>query len=486
MRSLKPLPNFIPTRSRRLTAAGMAGLVLAASVCLPLTTLAQRPGYHAAGQSDSILLSWHSRTLHVIVGQSLVIKTHSRLRKIYISNPSVLDSYTVNPHQLLVSVKSAGVSTLAVWNELGRYRLYTVISGLDVTGLQAALDAAFPHQQIHASAQLNRITLTGAVTTKEEAARAENIAAGYGKIITNSLLIHPPHLLEVQLKVRFAEVDRTRARELGFNFIEGQRTSAVVSTQQFPAFSNSTLGGSSATSSVAVSNPLNLLLYNSDLNLGAAIRALESDQVLQILAEPTITSLSGVTASFLSGGQFPFPVVQGGTGGLASVSVQFKPYGVRLTFTPYVNPDGTIRLKVAPEVSALDYSNSVQISGYTVPAVATRRATTEVELRNGQSFAISGLLDHRLTDDFRHMPQIAKIPVLGWLFKSKQLQTSTTDLIVIVTPTIVNPLKAPHAATALPKTVRPYMSDRVFDERINPRRESSKTRSHGKGKSRDE
>ena len=476
-----PLPQNAFTRYRRRTTVGLTGLLLAGSVCLPQTALGQRPGYRSATRTDSIRLSQRSLTMHVAVGHSVVVRTVSRLRKIYISNPGVLDSFTVNPHELLVSAKTAGVSTLAVWNELGRCRLYTVVADIDVSGLRDALNAAFPHEHIQAVARQGRITLTGVVTTKEDAAKAENIASGYGKIITNSLVIHPPHLQEVRLKVRFAEVDRTRARQLGFNFIEGQRTSAVVSTQQFPAFSNFTLGGSSATSSVQVANPLNLLLYNSDLNLGAAIQALENDQVLQILAEPTITSLSGVKASFLSGGQFPFPVVQGGTGGLASVSVQFKPYGVRLTFTPYVNPDGTIRLKVAPEVSALDYTNSVQISGYTVPAIATRRATTEVELRNGQSFAISGLLDHRLTNDFRHMPEIAKIPVLGWLFKSKEMKASTTDLIVIVTPTIVNPLKASHAAPSLPKTVQPFMNNRVFDERIHPRRKSSKKRSQTKG-----
>ena len=463
----------IPNRARlfgRCVTLGFAGAALTAFAMPPFAALAQRASYQNPSQQDVIQFRNRSQTVHVTVGRSVVIQTEDRLHKIYISNPAVLDSYTVNPHQVMISAKAAGVSTLAIWDEQGHCRLYNVVADIDVAGLRDALEAAFPHEHIEAVARQNRVTLTGVVTAKEDMARAAQMAAGYSKVVTDSLVLDPPHREEVRLKVRFAEVDRTRARQLGFNFIEGNRTSAVIGTQQFPSFSNYTLGGSSATTSIKVDNPLNLLLYNSDLNMGAAIQALENDQVLQILAEPTITSLSGVTASFLSGGQFPFPVVQGGTGGLASVSVQFKPYGVRLTFTPYVNPDGTIRLKVAPEVSALDYSNSVQISGYTVPAVATRRATTEVELRNGQSFAISGLLDHRLTDDFSHMPEIAKIPVLGWLFKSKQTQASTTDLIVIVTPTIVNPLKKPHAGPALPKTVKPYMNHRVFDERLNPGR----------------
>lgn len=462
-----PLPNSNRARFKWLTPA-LWCLVLGGAVCLPQQVVAQRPAYSRAAPADSIRLGNRSQPLNVTVGHSVVIQTAARLHKIYISNPAVLDSMTVNPHQLLISAKAPGVSTLAIWDEHGKCQLYNVMANADLEGLQDALDQAFPHERIRAVARLNRVTLTGIVTDKEDAQKAVQIAAGYSKIVTNSLVLNPPHLEEVRLKVRFAEVDRTRARQLGFNFIEGAKTSAVTSTQQFPSFSNFTLGGTSATSAVQVTNPLSLLLYNSDLNMGAAIQALEDDQVLQILAEPTIASLSGVTASFLSGGQFPFPVVEGGAGGLASISIQFRPYGVRLTFTPYVNPDGTILLKVAPEVSALDYTNAVHISGYTIPAIDTRRATTEVELRDGQSFAISGLLDHRLTDDFRHMPEIAKIPVLGWLFKSKETQASTTDLIVIVTPTIVNPLKQTNAVPHLPKTVKPYLDKQVFDQRLNP------------------
>lgn len=472
MKARMPLPNSANSATRWLTL-GIAGMALAGSACSPPAARAQRPGYPGTTAPDSIQLSRHSQTVRLTAGRSIVIQTLARLHKIYVSNPAVLDSYTVNPHQLLISAKAAGTSTLAIWDEHGQCQLYTVVADMDVSGLQNALDAAFPHEQIHAVARLNRVTLSGVVAAREDMTRAAEIASGYSKIVTNSLVLDPPHPVEVRLKVRFAEVDRTRARQLGFNFIEGNRTSAVTSTQQFSSFSNLTLAGRAATTAAQVTNPLNLLLYNSDLNIGAAIQALENDQVLQILAEPTITSLSGVTASFLSGGQFPFPVVEGGTGGLASVSVQFRPYGVRLTFTPYVNADGTIRLKVAPEVSALDYTNEVQISGYSIPAIDTRKATTEVELRDGQSFAISGLLDHRLTDEFRHMPPIAKIPVLGWLFKSKQTQTSTTDLMVIITPTIVNPLQRRKTSPQLPKTVQPYMNDQVFDKRLNPQRKAA-------------
>jgi hypothetical protein len=192
---------------------------------------------------------------------------------------------------------------------------------------------------------------------------------------------------------------------------------------------------------VTASNPLNFFLYSAKLNLGATIQDLQNKQILQILAEPTITTISGVKADFLSGGEFPFPMIQpGGTGSAPVVTISFRPFGVKVEFTPVVNADGTITLTVAPEVSALDYSNSVSIGGFTVPALSTRRASTEVELRSNQSFAISGLLDQRTTDILDKTPGIANIPILGALFKSKNINHSTTELIVVVTPTVVDPL----------------------------------------------
>jgi pilus assembly protein CpaC len=162
--------------------------------------------------------------------------------------------------------------------------------------------------------------------------------------------------------------------------------------------------------------------------------------VLQILSEPSITAMSGEKGSFLAGGEFPFPVVQAGATGATAITIQFRPYGVKLEFTPTVNTDGTVQLKVAPEVSSLDYTNEVQIAGYTIPALSTRRAETQVVLRSGQTFIISGILDKRVTDQFAATPGIANIPILGQLFKSKNVNHSDQELVVIVTPTVVDPL----------------------------------------------
>ena len=195
---------------------------------------------------------------------------------------------------------------------------------------------------------------------------------------------------------------------------------------------------------------------------------MQTKGILQILAEPNLTTLHGKTARFLAGGEFPYPIVQpGGAGSVPTVTVQFRPYGVKLEFTPFVNSDGTIRLKVAPEVSALDYTNEVVIAGYSLPALSTRKAETEVELKDGQSFGISGILDNRITDTLSKMPGIGDIPVLGVLFRSKNLNHSTMELIVIVTPKIIDSLSGPGLPPpSTPEMPVPFLQPQAFDQNL--------------------
>ena len=322
--------------------------------------------------------------------------------------------------------------------------------------------------KILVSADQSDIILHGYVASKEEFTLATKLAVGFGKTVANSLRIAPPHLRQVRLSVKFAEVDRTKAAQMGFSLLSMGQTIGMTSTGQFQAFQAPTISTSSSAISETVNTPLNLLLYNQNLNIGVAIQDMASKQVLQILAEPTITALSGHTGTFLAGGEFPFPMVQGGMSGQVSVSVQFMPYGVGLNFLPVVLDDGTIRLHVAPEVSALDYTNEVEIDGYTIPAISTRRAETDIELRDGQSFALTGLLDRRITDQFEQMPGLASIPILGTLFRSKNLQHSTSELLVIVTPHIIDEVSHPDdAAPKAPALVVPYMANPSFDKLFN-------------------
>ncbi len=408
-----------------------------------------------------------SQSLHLVVGHSMFLHTVRRLRRVYISNPTALASLTSSPNEVLVTAKAPGVSSLVVWDDVGQSSMYSISADADVDGLRAAIEAALPRDLIQVSVLQNKISLDGGVLSQAESDEAVKLAQIYTKDIANGLIIDPPHEKQVSLKVRIVEVDRTKLAQFGINFLSGGKNTAAITTGQFTSFGGLAVGNTTpAVNGIAVSNPLNLFLYNQEFNVGLAISDLEQKQVMQILAEPTITAISGEKASFLSGGEFPFPVVQGGTGGFTSVTVQFRPYGVKVDFTPIVNPDNTIRLHVAPEVSALDYTNEVVISGYDIPALSTRRAETEVELRSGQSFAISGLLDHRLTDAFNRMPGLASIPILGEFFRSKNTTKTLVELMVIVTPTIVNPLADSTPPPMPPEMAMPNLEPEQFDRQV--------------------
>ena len=408
------------------------------------------------------------QTLHVTVGHSLFFDAQAPLSRVYVDNPAVLESYAATPRQVVVSGLVPGIATIVLWDVKGANTAYSVVVDVDVARLQEAYENQFPMDKILVSADQSDIILHGYVASKEEFTLATKLAAGFGKTVANSLRIAPPHLRQVRLSVKFAEVDRTKAAQMGFSLLSMGQTIGMTSTGQFQAFQAPTISTSSSTISETVNTPLNLLLYNQNLNIGAAIQDMASKQVLQILAEPTITALSGHTGTFLAGGEFPFPMVQGGMSGQVSVSVQFMPYGVSLNFLPVVLDDGTIRLHVAPEVSALDYTNEVEIDGYTIPAISTRRAETDIELRDGQTFALTGLLDRRITDQFEQMPGFASIPILGILFRSKNLQHTTSELLVIVTPHIIDEVSHPDdAAPEAPAPVVPYMANPSFDKSFN-------------------
>ena len=410
------------------------------------------------------------QVLHVVVGRSIFVNTQSRLRRVYVANPAVLESYTSDPNQIVVTAKTPGISTLVLWDESGQSKAYLVSSDINVEQLQLAFKESLPLESIHVEGNENRVLLSGTVTSPLIADAAFKLASLYAKDVANSLVVNSSKIKQVRLKVRIVEIDRSKLDQFGVNFFsQGGSTVAGTTTSQFPSNAvvsvpQATTGGGSF-STLTVSDPLNFLLYSSKLNVGATVKDLENKQILQILAEPTITTLNGQKADFLAGGEFPFPVVQGGSGGLNSISVQFRPYGVKLEFTPNVNADGSIELKVAPEVSALDYANAAVISGYTIPALSTRRAETQVVLKSGQSFAISGLLDRRTTDALGRTPGIASIPILGQLFKSKSLTHSVNELIVIVTPTVVDPM-SDTSIPEEPKLVVPMIDPLKFDPTV--------------------
>ncbi|HEY0263069.1 MAG TPA: pilus assembly protein N-terminal domain-containing protein [Granulicella sp.] len=464
-----------------------ASLLLLLLAIQPLPGTAQGPALVAAiNPADFASKVSTGAATHILVGQSMFIDTKQRLKRVYITNPAVIDSYTASPNEVLVTAKASGESSLVLWDESGASQAYMISSDIDVTRLRESLKQVMPEESIAVQGNAGRILLTGTVSTEANEKAALKLAELYSKDVSNALVRNSARAKQVQLKVRIVEVDRSKLDQFGFNFFSGGGNNiAQTTTTQFPSTPSVSGGGSGGGASnsnsaggktVSVTNPLNFFFYSSRLNIGATLQDMANRQVLEILAEPTLTTLSGQEANFLSGGEFPFPIVQGGVGGMTSVSIQFRPYGVKVQFLPQVNPDGTIQLKVAPEVSALDYTNAVTLSGYVVPALSTRKADTEVVVENGQTFAISGLLDRRTTDSFGRTPGIASVPVLGQLFKSKSLNRSTTELLVLVTPTIVDPMTQPPAEQ--PQMAIPMIDTKSFDNGLPPTEEKPKTKAN--------
>jgi pilus assembly protein CpaC len=413
--------------------------------------------------SSTSRVAAEGKALHVTVGHSIFIDTKTRLRRVYVTDPSIVNSVTLTPTEIVVTAMAAGTCSLTLLDEANRAQSYVISADLDIEPLRLAMAQAMRSDSVKVEGSGTKVTLSGTVPTDTLSDAAAKLAGLYSKEVVNALVIKPVHPKQVRLEVRILEVDRTKLLQLGINlFNPGGNTNwaAATTTSQYPStatLSSSAVAG--AVGALATTSPLNFMLYSAKLNLGATIQDLQNKQILQILAEPTITTVSGQKAQFLSGGEFPFPMVQPGSGAGSApvISIQFRPYGVSVDFMPIVNEDGTITLKVAPEVSALDYGNSVSISGFSVPALSTRKAETEVELRSNQSFAISGLLDQRTTDIMSKTPGIANIPILGALFKSKNVNHATTELIVVVTPTVVDPL------TENTEPVEPSMPVPVLD-----------------------
>jgi pilus assembly protein CpaC len=403
---------------------------------------------------------------HITVGRSIFIDTKHRLARVYITDPEVLDSYMASPNQVVVTAKKAGASTVILWDESGESKSYLISADVNVETLRDSMRQFLPNENIMVQGNETRVVLSGTVGTTAIADQAVKLATLYSKEVSNSLLVNTARVKQVRLEVKIVEVDRSKLSAFGFNFFSaGGQNTATTSTSQFPSTLAVTAATSTTPKTVTVGNPLNFSLYSSKLNIGATLQDLATMQVLQILAEPNISTMSGQKANFLAGGEFPFPVIQNSSTGIPVVSLMFKQYGVKLEFTPVVNTDGTIDLTVAPEVSALDYTNAVSIAGYTIPAISTRRAETQVVLKSGQTFAISGLLDQRTTDLYSKTPGVSSVPILGELFKSKSTSHSNTELVVIVTPTVIDPIAQDVApAKPAPQPIVPFLDTTKFDK----------------------
>jgi pilus assembly protein CpaC len=407
-----------------------------------------------------------SAPLRVMVDKSLLINTTEPIKRISVTDPSVASAQPVTPTQILVHGKTPGEVSLVIWDEQERSRSFDLRVDVDVSACAEEEHRVFPEEQITVTPSRAAIVLSGHVSTEDVQKRAGELASAYSPKVVNVLTFGPVGAQEVLLQVKFAEVDRTALNQIGINFVStgASNTVGTVTTGQFGGFGPPSVS-SSGVSSTTLNNVLNLFVFRPDINFGAVIEALETRNLLQILSEPNLIAVNGKPASFLAGGQFPFPIVQPGAG-FTAVTISFKDFGVRLEFTPVIMPSGNIHLKVAPEVSTLDFSNALTISGFTVPALSTRRAETEFELQDGQSFVIAGLMDNRVTDIYNKIPGLGDIPILGNFFKSKSAQKSNSELMVLCTVHRVSPTTEPPAA---PKNPQPYMDKGKFDKPLQGR-----------------
>ena len=415
-----------------------------------------------------------NQVLHILVGHSVVIRTDPRLLRVLVGNPAVVTTATTAPNEVVVTATAAGSGSVILWQENNQSRIIEVFADVDVSLLRDAIARGLPGEAIQAESEEGRVILTGTASSPAVADQIAKMAAPFSKEIVNSMRTAlPTRQKQILLKVRFAQVDRTKLSAFGINLLStgAANTIGTVTTQQFgtlaPFKLTDTIGVPTKgfTTEETLSDLLNIFIFRPDIHLGATIRALQQQNVLQILAEPNLLAANGEPARFLAGGELPYPVLTGAAG-QATVTVQFKPFGVKLEFTANIESDNTIRLKVFPEVSSLDFTNAVTISGFVLPAIATRHAETVVELRDGQSFGIAGLLDQRTTAQFSKVPGIGDIPILGQLFRSRSVNKTNSELIVIVTPTIVDPAATPTAAPEVPKMPIAPLEQKEFDTKV--------------------
>jgi pilus assembly protein CpaC len=378
--------------------------------------------------------------LSVAVGKTVLVDTTWPIKKVSIGTGEIADVHGMSPTEIKVDGKTPGETSLIVWDTHGGRQFFNLSVRPSNAALNDSLDSIrrelrteLPGQPLKITAGPGVIYLRGTVKDLDGASRAVKIASTGGKVINLLNVNVPDSEPQILLKVRFISVDRSKETKLGINLSSSGalNTTGSVSTGQFSSsnISVSSIGG---------------------LAMGISIEAMTSKIGGLVLSEPNLVAANGKQASILAGGEFPYPMVQSGSGGSSSsISIMFKEYGVRLNFIPTITPRGTIRLQVAPEVSSLDFADAVTVSGYEEPAITTRKVNTEVELADGQSFVIGGLLDNTESETFDKIPFIGDIPFIGKFFQSSDRKKANTELIVIVTPEIVAPIPAGEALPQL-------------------------------------
>jgi pilus assembly protein CpaC len=404
----------------------------------------------AAPAATQQIMTQPAQVVSVARGTSALIRTISPAERVALGDPAIADAIVHSPTEIQVNGLQVGTTSLLVWDRAGRVTLYTIEVTPDISGIERQVRALFPHLPIRLTATGDAVVVSGEIRDALEARRVLEIVRAAGVRVINNLV--GPSALQVLLHVRIAEVNRTAIQTLGADLFLGNphRYGEVTDL--------ATLNIETLSSGLVRL----FLLGDNGAALEAVIRALRSRGEFRSLAEPNLVTLEGERATFLAGGEFPFPSVS--TGAQERVVIEWREFGVRLNFTPWVTNDGRIRLNVEPEVSSLDFANGLQFAGYIIPALLTRRASTDVELRPGQHLAIAGLLDNQQEANVSKIPLLGDLPIIGTFFSLRDRRDRQTELLVIVTPHIVQPTDAPPAIP--PGEPAEWDRHRRFDETI--------------------
>src|SRR5689334_15715945 len=413
----------------------LMGMLLLPALGWTLVASAQESTYDAsfaAANKEGI-------PINVLVGQSRVINFDRSIGRFSISNPEVAEAVMVSPNQVLVNGKAFGQVNFIAWEKSDqKFIVFDVFVRANLSLIDSQIRALFPRDDIRLSQANGSVVLSGTVAEPQSAQQADAVVQAAGFKTVNMLQSPVTNMAQVQLSIRVAEVSRNKLKDLGSSWMQTGQTAGFASGGG-PA----TLGASDLPGIVSnfAGSAVNLFLFNQSLGTAAYIRALKTSGALRALAEPNLIAMNGQQASFLAGGEFPIPVVQSGQNS-GAVSVQFKEYGVRLNFKPTIIDEDHIRLELEPEVSTIDIANGVRFNGFVIPALRTRRARTGVELRDGQSFALAGLLDNNETRSISKIPMLGDVPILGNLFKSTSFQKQETELMFIITADLVKPVNS--------------------------------------------
>jgi pilus assembly protein CpaC len=374
--------------------------------------------------------------INVLVGQSRVINFDRPIGRFSISNPDIAEAVMVRPDQVLVNGKGFGQVNFIAWEKSdSKFIVFDVFVRANLSLIDSQIRALFPKDDIRLSQANGSVVLSGTVADPQTAAQADSVVQAAGFKTVNMLGSPVKSAAQVQLQIRVAEVSKNKLRDLGASFAyQGSPGAGGFISGGGPGSLSDIVGG---VLSGTFSSAANVFLMGG--NTLQIIRAMQQNGALRALAEPNLIAMDGQVASFLAGGEFPIPVIQGGNGN-SSVTIQFKEYGIRLNFKPTIIDEDHIKLELEPEVSTIDFANGVRFQGFVVPALRTRRARTGVELRDGQSFALAGLLDNSETRNLSKVPVVGDIPIIGNLFKSTQFQKNETELVFIVTADLVKPI----------------------------------------------